>query len=86
MKKIERSEEITFSAISIQDAVLMVPLMDRLAEEFRALATTVGHDPHNFELQTKYVQLGNQLHTLEELGFCTSFPGMIQYDPQYFPV
>lgn len=33
MKTIKQTEEINFNAISIQDAITMLPLMDRLANE-----------------------------------------------------
>ena len=83
MKTILQSAQIPFNSISIQDAITMVPLMDKLAKDFVDLsqAATYGDEAAIQE----YVRLGKQLFILEQLGFCTSMEGMIQYDPQFFP-
>lgn len=86
MQRFEHSATVVATVINIQEAITMASLMDRLAKEFCELSHKVQEDPEDFETATKYVTLGNQLHILEELGFCTSVPGMIQYDPKYFPV
>ena len=83
MQKFEHQTSCVATAISISDAVTMVSLMDRLAREFRELSCEIRENPGNLEA---YITLGYQLHTLEEIGFCTSAPGMITYDPEYFPV
>lgn len=85
MKKIEQTESIVFTALSIQDAVTMVSLMDRLAEEFRELSKQVSEEPVDQELVEEYIRLGSQLRVLEGVGFCASYPGMVQYDTKYFP-
>ena len=83
MKTILQSAQIPFNSISIQDAITMVPMMDRLANEFVELSKA-AKDGDEAGIRD-YVLLGKQLFILEQLGFCTSVEGMIQYDPKLFP-
>lgn len=99
MVQIQQSIQTTFSALSFEDALVMVTLMDELAERFQKAHhryTEKLDEPEekkskwNYEdelnkLRKEFIQLGHQLHTLEKIGFRTSLPGMIQYDPEYFP-
>ena len=85
MKTILQQTETAFHAISIQDAITMTSLMDTLAEEFRTLYNQVHEPVVSVELQEEYHLLGEQLIILAKLGFRTSVPGMLQFDPEEFP-
>lgn len=99
MVQIQQSTQTTFSALSFEDALVMVTLMDELAERFQKACkrheeklneSGEKKSKWNYEddlnkLRKEYAQLGHQLHTLEQIGFRTSLPGMIQYDPEFFP-
>lgn len=85
MKTILEATEIAYHAIGIQDAIVMVSLMDNLAEEFRDLYNQVHGPAVSVELQEEYHLLGEQLLILTKLGFRTSIPGMLQFDPEEFP-
>lgn len=85
MKTILQTTETAFHAISIQDAITMVSLMDTLAEEFRDLYNQVHGPAVSVELQEDYRLLGEQLLILVKLGFRTSVPGLLQFDPEEFP-
>lgn len=99
MVQIQQSTTTTFSALSFEDALVMVTLMDELAERFQKAQKRFAEkleEPEekkskwNYEdelnkLHKEYIQLGHQLHTLEKIGFRTSLPGMVQYDSKYFP-
>ena len=98
MVQIQQSTQTTFSALSFEDALVMVSLMDELAERFQKACEKYDkkfHEPedqrgyrHEEEIQRlrkEYLTLGHQLLTLEKIGFRPSLPGMIQYDPEYFP-
>lgn len=61
MKRTKVSENVTFTCPTIEDAIVMVPLMDRLEEEARR------HDGENCcEIR--------QLKILYEMGFRSSDP------------
>lgn len=98
MVQIKQTTETTFSALSFEDALVMVSLMDELAERFKKaykLYTEYSHKEESdrgwdYEETLRnnrhaYIALGHQLHTLEKLGFRASLPGMIQYNPEDFP-
>ena len=98
MVQIQQSTTTTFSALSFEDALVMVSLMDELAERFRAALENYtkeltkdeekkgwNHERNVQEFRKEYITLGHQLHTLEKLGFRTSLPGMIQYIREDFP-
>lgn len=99
MVQIKQTTETTFSALSFEDALVMVTLMDELAERF-AKAQQVyysklneptekrskwDYDNQVLKLRREYITLGHQCHTLENVGFRTSLPGMIQYVREDFP-
>ena len=86
MKTILQQTETAFHAISIQDAITMVSLMDTLAEEFNELYRKLHTEPliHE-EAKAAYFTLGEQLLILTKLGFSTSIPGLLQFDPEEFP-
>lgn len=99
MVQIQQSTQTTFSALSFEDALVMVTLMDELAERFRKAQQRYSEKLNeseekkskwNYEdelnkLHKEFMQLGHQLHTLEQIGFRTSLPGMVVYDPGFFP-
>lgn len=79
MQKFEHQATVVAKALTVQETITMVSLMDNLAKKFQDLSQFVEHNPEDQEAVSEYMKLGNQLHILEELGFCTSVPGMIQY-------
>lgn len=79
MQKFEHQVTVVAKALTVQETITMVPLMDNLAKKFQDLTQLVERNPEDQELVSEYTKLGNQLHILEELGFCTSVPDMIQY-------
>lgn len=99
MVQIQQTVQATFSSLSFEDAIVMVPLMDELAERFRKAHANYqekldepsekrskwDYDNQLRKLRKEYLQLGHQLHTLETVGFRTSMPGMIQYVREDFP-
>ena len=99
MIQIKQTTQTTFSSISLEDAIVMVPLMDQLAEKFCKAGNEYAeklqepeekgsewdYDRSLSKLYKEYVQLGYQIYTLEKLGFRTSVPGMVDYDPGVFP-
>lgn len=85
MKTFNKTTEITYSAVEIQDVITMLPLMKDLADEFKSLHEKVNRDGKPMDYQVaKYRQLGNQLFILLSLGFCTPNVDDIQFDPRYF--
>lgn len=87
MKTIKQTEEISFNAISIQDAITMLPLIDRLANELfeKERRLEKAKNEYNEEkLKLEYIQLCAQIDILCKLGFRPSVEGMIQYDPNLF--
>lgn len=97
MVQIEQSTKTTFSALSFEDALVMVSLMDELAKKFRDASKRYQDklndekkDSWNYtenleKARIEYITLGHQLHTLEQIGFRTSLPGMVQYIREDFP-
>lgn len=103
MVQIQQTVQATFSSLSFEDALVIAPLMDELAERFckahqayynklheeKTEKTKWRYEEDLQDLRKKYIQLGHQCHTLEQIGFRTSMPGMIQYVredfPEYFP-
>lgn len=79
MQKFEHQATVVAKALTVQETITMVSLMDNLAKKFQDLSQFVEHNPEDQEAASEYMKLGNQLHILEELGFCTSVPGAIQY-------
>ena len=99
MVQIQQSTTTTFSALSFEDALVMVSIMDELAERFQKAYKRYNEkidEPEekknkwNYQdeldrLRKEYITLGHQLHTLEKIGFRTSLPGMVQYTREDFP-
>ena len=94
MKTIYQSTEVAYNAVSIQDAIVMLPLINELEDQFiktaqRKESAEEENKTESFnyrETVEKYVSLGNQLQVLYKLGFRGSRPNYVQFDPAYFPV
>lgn len=84
MITIKQDAQITFHHVGVQDALIMLPLMDELATQFREAARLL-HEKGSEEQYKEYQALGLQLFTLNKMGFCVSDPAMIQCDSDDFP-
>lgn len=60
----------------------MLPHMDRMAREFRDANSRKDRCESAY---TDYRKIGLQLLILHKLGFTTSDPSMLQWDPEEFP-
>lgn len=82
MKTIQQQTTRSFHALSVQEVVVMLPLMDRMAREFR---DANGRKDRSESAYADYRKIGLQLLTLHQLGFTTSDPAMLQWDIEEFP-
>lgn len=87
MKQIQQTEQITFSAISIQDAIIMLPVINDLEDKFLNAfheweANRDAEDKWKQNRATEAVQTAqtifNQLEVLGKLGFVSANPGKVQ--------
>lgn len=92
MKQITQPSEITFSAISFQEAIIMVSLMNDLAVRFNSAKEEIDEIINHPDLYSKedinairkeYVKFGQQLQILQKLGFCASDPTLIQFEEDF---
>lgn len=91
MKTIFKQTETAFNAITFQEAIIMVPVVDNLceqrnralrqlkeSEERKANGEKVwGEEKHWGEL----LDIEERIHIMLKLGFCPSNPGLLQEFP-----
>lgn len=91
MKAIQQSVTTEFFGIELNDAIAMLPLMDRLCSEFKDSKDRLDKYSNEENQYRKndavkaYLALGHQLKVLLRLGFCPSPGNEPQFDIQYFP-
>ena len=87
MKQIQQTEQITFSAISIQDAIIMLPVINELEDKFVNAykdweANRNAEDGWKQKRATEAIQTAQtifgQLEVLGKLGFVSQNPGKVQ--------
>lgn len=83
MKQIIQTAEVAFNAIDLQDAIVMLPVVDEVVRQYNNeiewLAKNREEESRWKEDHLKKLsQYGNQLRVLTKLGFCPSDPAMIQ--------
>lgn len=90
MKQITQPSELTFSAISMQDAITMLPVVDSLAKERNRLIDAIYEAKANGADQSAYdsrriiekmnevYKITSQLRILIKLGFCASDEALLQ--------
>ena len=89
MRQTTKTEEVKYFSPTLQDAIAMVPLMDRLARELMR----TNNEVHKHEAGTvrytdalkDYLQVARQLWILTSMGFSASIEEAIQFDPDLFP-
>lgn len=88
MKTILQSTEIAYNAITIQDAIVMMPVMDNLCNQrIRAIRTIKDDETrkangekvwHDEDHVNELIKIEDQIRIMLKLGFCPSSPAMLQ--------
>lgn len=82
MKTIKQQTTVSYNALNVQEVIVMLPVMDNLAREFRSAYSRKTNSEIAFQ---EYRKKGLQLLTLHKLGFCTTDPMAMQWDCEDFP-
>lgn len=85
MKTIRQNTSIKFHSISIQEAIVMLPVMDKLCEELAEANNDIHRHGNDSRVIEDYYTKCEQVFILLKLGFVPSHPGRLQFDPQYTP-
>lgn len=88
MKSIQKESVVEYHAINIHDAILMLPVMDKLGKELQDTAEEYYAHEDNLEKQCffrmEYIKIAERLNLMCALGFCTSEPW--QRDERIYPL
>lgn len=79
---IQQQTTTSFNALSVQEIITMLPVMDRMAREFRDASSRKDRSESAY---SDYRKAGLQLLTMHKLGFTTADPAMMQWDVRDFP-
>lgn len=81
MKQIKQQSEITFSAISIQDAFKLIPIMDSLAESTirqQELSISIADFKNNLTIRISPEQAEIILKVMRKIGFVSTLDDEIE--------
>ena len=91
MRTIKQNVEVDFNSITIQDAIILIPLMDKLIDDINYARVANHYEYKDKRLPSKYMNRDLFLEEMEAiykilstLGFCGS--GKIDLLPDGYPL
>lgn len=87
MKTVLQQTQVEYHTINIQDAILILPIMDELVEKLKEAEIAFYTHSENEEKQMKYrdayIKVVNQLNLMFSLGFRSSYDYQVDENIYY---